>query len=59
MAYYVICKSVTSLGEIEEMEGNLFLPAFRKLKFVNVNHPFFKRLIHFSFSAAASSDCVF
>lgn len=53
MAYYVICKSVTSLDEIEEMEGNLFLPAFRKLKFVNVNKPFFKRLIHFSFSSAS------
>ena len=32
MAYYVICKSVTSLDEIEEMEGSLFLPAFQKLK---------------------------
>ena len=53
MAYYVICKPVTNLEEIEEMEGNLFLPAFRKLKFVNVNRPVFKRLIHFSFSSAS------
>lgn len=52
MTYYVICKDVTSLGEIEEMEGNLFLPAFRKLKFVNVNKPVFKRLMHLSFSIA-------
>ena len=52
MAYYVVCKDVTSLEEIEEMEGNLFLPAFRKLKFVNVNKPIFKRLMHFSFSMA-------
>lgn len=36
MAYYVVCKEVTSLAEIEEMEGNLFLPAFRILsKFVD------------------------
>lgn len=42
MAYYVICKSVTNLDEIEEMEGNLFLPAFRKLKFVNVNKLFLR-----------------
>ena len=52
MAYYVACKDVTNLDEIEAMEGNLFLPAFRKLKFVNVNKPFFKRLMHFSFSNA-------
>ena len=57
MAYYVICKSVTNLDEIEEMERNLFLPAFRKLKFVNVNKPFFKRLLHFSF-AAAGKKCL-
>ena len=57
MAYYVICKSVTNLDEIEEMEGNLFLPAFRKLKFVNVNKPFFKRLLQFSF-ATAGKKCL-
>ena len=57
MAYYVICKSVTNLDEIEEMEGNLFLPAFRKLKFVNVNKLFFKRLLHFSF-ATAGKKCL-
>lgn len=52
MAYYVVCKSVTDLEEIEEMEGNLFLSAFHKLKFVNVNRPFFKRLMYFSFLLA-------
>lgn len=57
MAYYVICKSVTNLDEIEEMEGNLFLPAFRKLKFVNVNKSFFKRMLHFSF-ATAGKKCL-
>lgn len=30
MAYYVVCRDVTSLQEIEEMEGNLFLPSFRR-----------------------------
>lgn len=52
MAYYVVCKSVTNLDEIEEMEGNLFLPAFRKLQFVDVNKPIFKRMMHLSFSIA-------
>ena len=52
MAYYTVCKSVTSLAEIEEMEGELFLPAFRKLKFVNVNRPIFKRLLYFAFKNA-------
>lgn len=29
MSYYTVCKDVTSLAEIEKMEGELFLPAFR------------------------------
>lgn len=50
MAYYKICKDVTSLAEIEEMEGELFLPAFRILsKFVDCNKPIFKKLMHKSF----------
>lgn len=52
MSYYVVCKAVTSLDEIEEMEGELFLPAFRKLCFVDVNKPFWKRLLHRSFLSA-------
>ena len=52
MSYYVVCKAVTSLDEIEEMEGELFLPAFRKLRFVDVNKPFWKRLLHRSFLMA-------
>ena len=52
MSYYVVCKAVTSLDEIEEMEGELFLPAFRKLRFVDVNKPFWKRLLHRSFQMA-------
>ncbi len=57
MAYYVVCKAVTSLDEIEEMEGSLFLPAFRKLKFVDANKSFFKKLLHFSF-LSARKQCV-
>ena len=49
MAYYVVCKDVTSLAEIEEMEGSLFLTAFRKLKFVDCNKPFFKKLMYRAF----------
>lgn len=52
MSYYVVCKAVTSLKEIEEMEGELFLPAFRKLRFVDVNKPFWKRLLHRAFLTA-------
>ena len=36
MSYYVVCKAVTSFREIEEMEENLILPTFRKLKFVGL-----------------------
>ena len=52
MSYYVVCKAVTSLKEIEEMEGELFLPAFRKLRFVDVNKPFWKRLLNRAFLTA-------
>ena len=50
MAYYVICKGRTNLTELEEMEGELFLPAFRLLsRFVDVRRPFFKKLMYRSF----------
>ena len=49
MAYYTICREVTSLAEIEQMEGELFLPSFRKLKFVDCNKPFFKKLMYRAF----------
>lgn len=52
MAYYVVCRGVTSLAEIEQMEGALFLPAFRKLKFVDVNRPLFKKLLYVAFRNA-------
>ena len=42
MSYYAVCKAVTSFREIEEIEENLILPSFRKLKFVNCNKPFWK-----------------
>lgn len=49
MAYYTVCREVTSLSEIEEMEGNLFLTSFRKMKFINANNPLVKRLIYRAF----------
>lgn len=55
MAYYVVCKAVTSLAEIEEMEGELFLPAFRKLqklRIIDANRPCILRLLHLSFCNA-------
>ena len=53
MAYYTVCKEKTSLGEIEEMESVLFLPAFRMLaKFVDCNKPLFKKLMYRSFKNA-------
>ena len=52
LSYYVVCRDVTSFREIEEMEEALVLPAFRKLKFVDCNKPFFKRLMHRAFLMA-------
>lgn len=55
MTYYAVCKEKTSLAEIEEMEGGLFLPAFRlmhALPFLNANRPWVKKLLHKSFASA-------
>ena len=54
MSYYVICKAVTSFREIEEMEENLILPTFRKLKFVDCNKPFWRKLMYKAFVRAKS-----
>lgn len=52
MAYYVVCRDVTNLAEIEEMDGNLFLGAFRKMKFADCNKPFLKNLMYKAFCNA-------
>ena len=52
MTYYDVCKSVTDFREIEEREENLILPSLKKLKFVNCNKPFWKRLMYQAFKAA-------
>ena len=54
MSYYVVCKAVTSFHEIEEMEENLILPTFRKLKFVDCNKPFWRKLMYKAFVRAKS-----
>mgnify|MGYP002520573130 CR=1 FL=1 len=52
MTYYAVCKEVTSLQEIEEMESNLILGSFKKLKIVNANRPFVKKLMLKAFKKA-------
>ncbi len=54
LSYYAACKAVTSFREIEEMEENLVLPSFRKLKFVDCNKPFFRKLMYKAFTRAKS-----
>ena len=52
LCYYVVCRAETSFREIEEMEENLILPAFRRLKFVDCNKPFWRRLMYRAFTSA-------
>ena len=52
MSYYAICKGVTTFQEIEKMEENLILPAFRRLKFVDCNKPFWRGLMYKAFLRA-------
>ena len=40
-SYYVVCRDVTSFEEIEKAYGDLFLPSFAKLSFVDCNKPVF------------------
>lgn len=52
MTYYSIYKDVVTFSEIEEMEENLILPAFKKHKFVNCNKPFWKKIMYKAFTSA-------
>lgn len=55
MSYYVVCKAVTSFREIEEIEENLILPSFRKLKFADCNKPFWQKLMYRVFAHAKAA----
>lgn len=48
-AYYDVCRKVSSIEEIEKMTCALILPAFRRLRFVNCNNPFMKKLMYRAF----------
>ena len=52
MSYYTVCKAVTSFREIEEMEENLILPIFRRLRFVDCNKPLWRKLMYRAFQNA-------
>ena len=52
MSYYAVCKNITSFREIEEIEENLIVPSFRKLKFTDCNKPFWKKLMYKAFTRA-------
>ena len=45
MCFYDVCRDVVTFREIEEIEENLILPTFRKLKFVDCNKPFWRKLM--------------
>ena len=52
MCFYDVCRDVVTFREMEEIEENLILPAFRKLRFVDINKPFWKRLMYRAFTTA-------
>ena len=52
MSYYVVCKDVSSFKEVEEMAANLIVPSFKKLQFVDINKPFWKKLMYKAFQNA-------
>ncbi len=52
MCFYDVCRDVVTFREMEEIEENLILPSFRKLKFVDCNKPFWKKLMYKAFVRA-------
>ena len=52
MCFYDACRDVVTFREMEEIEENLILPSFRKLRFVDINKPFWKKLMYRAFSTA-------
>ena len=54
MCYYDVCRDVVTFREMEEIEENLILPSFRKLRFVDINKPFWKKLMYKAFVRAKS-----
>ena len=52
MCFYDVCRDVVTFREMEEIEENLILPSFRKLRFVDINKPFWKKLMHMAFLRA-------
>ena len=52
MCFYDVCRDVVTFREMEEIEENLILPAFRKLRFVDINKPFWKKLMYRAFTTA-------
>ena len=55
LSYYAACRDVISFREIEEMEENLVLPSFRRLKFVDCSKPFWRKLMYRAFTSAKSA----
>lgn len=52
-SYWKVCGDVSSFEEIEKAYGNLFLPSFARLRFVNANRPLYMRLLYKAFSVSA------
>ena len=52
MCFYDVCRDAVTFREMEEIEENLILPAFRKLRFVDINKPFWKKLMYRAFTTA-------
>ena len=52
-SYWTVCRDKSSFAEIEKAYGDLFLPSFGRLNFVNCNRPLFMRLMYRAFSISA------
>ena len=50
--YYKVCKEVASFKEIEQIVENITLPSFKRLRFVDLDKPIYKKLMYKAFLSA-------
>ncbi len=43
LSYYKVCKEVASFKEIEQIVENITLPSFKRLRFVDLDKPIYKK----------------
>ena len=52
-SYYIVCRDKITLQEIDELYGNIFTKPFKRLRLIDINKTFWKRILYMAFSFSA------